>query len=110
MAVDTVTAGSAIAAIGALGVAAFGLVDVFKTLPNGGLSNAGYHFIEQALQAFFCGQSRTTAKGDVKRLFDTLHGSWINGTVLTVSRISKTLAPTIQTGRRAVIQIRVGAE
>ena len=55
MAFDPVTAGSAIAAIGAVGVAAVGLVDAFKTLPNGGLSNAGYHFIERALQAFFCG-------------------------------------------------------
>lgn len=76
---DTVTIGYAIAAIGALGTAAFGLVDAFKLLPGGGISNAGYKFIEAAMRQFFPNQTRAASTGDVKRLFDTLHGNWING-------------------------------
>ncbi len=76
---DTVTIGYAIAAIGALGTAAFGLVDAFKLLPGGGVSHAGYKFIEAAVRQFFPNQKRRSATGDVKRLFDALHGNWING-------------------------------
>lgn len=79
MAFDTAGVGSAILAIGALGTAAFGLVDALKALPDGGISNAGYVFIEQALQSFFSGQTRKAATGDMKRLYDVLHGNWING-------------------------------
>ena len=82
MAFDTVSVGSAIAAIGGLGTAAFGLVDALKALPGGGISNAGYAFIERAVQPFLGYQTRKVATGDVKNLFDTLHGNWINGTPL----------------------------
>jgi hypothetical protein len=67
-------------------------VDALKTLPNGGISNAGYAFIEQALQSLFTGQTRIAASGDMKRLFDTLHGNWINGTpVADQKAIAKSL-------------------
>jgi hypothetical protein len=92
MAFDTVSVGSAIVAIGALGTAAFGLVDAMKTLPSGGISNAGYAFIERAVQSFFSGQRRNAATGDMRRLFDTLHGNWINGTPLADQKaIAKSL-------------------
>jgi hypothetical protein len=73
------TSGSTVAAIGALGTAAFGIVDGLKTLPVVGISNSGYAFIQRGVQDFFAGATRRTAKGDLKILFDTLHGNWING-------------------------------
>lgn len=76
---DTVSVGYAIAAIGALGTAAFGLVDALKLLPGGGISHSGYKFIAAAVRQFFPHQTRGNASRDVKRVFDTLHGNWING-------------------------------
>jgi hypothetical protein len=77
--IDTVAIGYAIAAIGALGTAAYGLVDVLKFGRDGGPSNAGYSFIEAAVAQFFPGETRAKASGSLKRLFDALHGNWING-------------------------------
>jgi len=93
MSLDLSNIGTTIAAIGALGTAAFGLVDALKTLPNGGISNQGYVFIQQAVQVLFGSQtSRATATGDLKRLFDTLHGNWINGVALADQKaIAKSL-------------------
>ena len=92
MAFDPVNIGAATAAIGALGTASFALVDALKTLPSGGISNTGYSFIEKAVQAFFNGQTRKSASGDIKRLFDTLHGNWINGTAIADQKaIAKSL-------------------
>lgn len=92
MNLDPASLGAIIAAIGALGTAAFGLVDALKTLPGGGISNTGYVFIEKAVQSFFSGQTRKGATGDMKRLFDTLHGNWINGTALADQKaIAKSL-------------------
>jgi hypothetical protein len=83
---------AAIAAIGALGTAAFGLVDAFKTLPNGGISDSGYEFIQGAVQVFFGDQTRKTAAGDLKLLLDALHGNWINGRALADQKaIAKSL-------------------
>lgn len=88
----TANLGSVIVAIGALGTASFGLVDVLKTLPNGGISHAGWSFIETAVGSLFAGQRRAGASGDVQRLFDTLHGNWINGTALADQKaIAKSL-------------------
>lgn len=92
MTFDAVNLGAAITAIGVLGTASFGLVDALKTLPGGGISNTGYVFIETAVQSFFSGQTRKAATGDIKRLFDTLHGNWINGTALADQKaIAKSL-------------------
>jgi hypothetical protein len=71
--------GTTAAAIGSLGTASFAIVDALKTLPIVGVSNAGYAFIQRAVEAFFEGQTRHNANGDVKIIFDTLHGNWING-------------------------------
>ena len=38
-----------IGAVGALGTAAFGLVDSFKALPGGGISLCGFRFIRQTV-------------------------------------------------------------
>jgi hypothetical protein len=92
MSLDAASIGTAIATIGALGTAAFGLVDALKTLPGGGISNSGYPLIEGALQVLFGNQTRKTATGDVKRLFDTLHGNWVNGVALADQKaIAKSL-------------------
>ena len=92
MGFDPVHVGAAIAAIGALGTAAFGLVDSLKTLPSGGVSNAGYLSIEKAISVLFGNIRRRTATGDLKRLLDTLHGNWINGTALADQKaIAKSL-------------------
>jgi hypothetical protein len=83
---------STIAAIGALGTAAFGVVDSLKTLPVVGISNSGYAFIQRGVQDFFAGATRRTAKGDLKILFDTLHGNWVNGRELNDQKaIAKSL-------------------
>jgi len=79
MGLQDFTTGTTAAAIGALGTASFAIVDALKTLPVIGVSNAGYAFIQRAIQAFFAGQTRHNATGDVKIIFDTLHGNWING-------------------------------
>lgn len=41
--------GKEVVAIGALGTAAFGLVDSFKALPGGGISRSGFKFIRAAI-------------------------------------------------------------
>jgi hypothetical protein len=71
-----------ITTIGSLGVAAFSLVDALKTLPDGGISHVGFPSIEQALRPLCGGQGRGSTDSSLKRLFDTLHGNWINGMAL----------------------------
>jgi hypothetical protein len=86
------TSGSTVAAIGALGTASFGIVDGLKTLPVVGISNSGYAFIQRGIQDFFPEAKRKTARGDLKLLFDTLHGNWINGRELNDQKaIAKSL-------------------
>ncbi|WP_225547358.1 hypothetical protein [Chromobacterium violaceum] len=67
--------GAAITAIGALGTSAAGLVDAFKVLPKGGVSNFGYRFIHDAIKPFIADSNITAAT----ILLDTLHANWING-------------------------------
>lgn len=72
---------AAIGAVGALGTAAFGLVDTFKMLPGGGISLAGFKFIRDAI---------TPLTPDVPQFSGTelsrdsilyaLKSQWINGT------------------------------
>jgi hypothetical protein len=116
------TSGSTVAAIGALGTASFGIVDGLKTLPVVGVSNSGYAFIQRGVQHFFAGQTRRNALGDLKILFDTLHGNWINGRELNDQKaIAKSLIKlrldtktAVQfanaTGVDAQILTRVGAK
>ena len=92
MDLQTFTKGTTAAAIGALGTASFAIVDGLKTLPVVGVSNAGYAFIQRAIQTFFEGTTRRNATGNVKIIFDTLHGNWINGRELNDQKsIAKSL-------------------
>jgi hypothetical protein len=68
------------AGIGALGTAAFGLVDVLKALPGGGLSRVGFHYIRAAVGRLAppdpdLDRSCMSAQDLVR----SLHAHWING-------------------------------
>jgi hypothetical protein len=90
--------GTAILAIGALGTAAVGVVDACKTLPGGGISHVGFPDIERAVCPFVGGTSRRGATGGVRRMYDTLHGNWINGTPLADQKaIAKSLIKVLLT-------------
>ena len=79
--------GSTVGVIGALGTASFGLVDALKTLPGGGISDAGFAFIKRAVKVFFGDDKRGT-----EALQNTLHGNWVNGRELTDQKaIAKSL-------------------
>ena len=67
----------AIAAIGALGTAAYGLVDVTKVF-WGGISGAGFRYIKKALKPF---EPALSAAGGAE-WSKTLFAHWINGTSL----------------------------
>jgi hypothetical protein len=81
------TSVSAVGVIGALGTASFGLVDALKTLPGGGISDAGFAFVKRAVATFF-GED----KDGTRSLLGTLHGNWVNGRELTDQKaIAKSL-------------------
>jgi len=74
-----------IAAIGALGLAAFALVDATKLLKSGGMSNSGFDVIQSAVLLFLpqtappmAGMS-STAKPLESAILHMLHAHWING-------------------------------
>ena len=66
----------AISAIGALGTAAFALVDAFKTLPYGGPSYIGYWKIERVLEGFATVLERALPEGEWR---GAIRAHWING-------------------------------
>lgn len=69
-----------IAAIGALGTAAFGLVDSFKALPGGGISRSGFKFIRAAIVKL-TPPVASLEKTELSRdsILYTLLSQWING-------------------------------
>jgi len=70
-----------IAAIGALGTAAFGLVDAFKMLPGGGISRAGFKFIRQTILKLSPPVASLDGSGlSLDSMQFTLLSQWINGT------------------------------
>jgi hypothetical protein len=78
-----------ISAVGALGTAAFGLVDSFKVLPGGGLSRAGFKFIRQAIIKL----TPTVPSLDGTELsrdsvLYTLVSQWINGAATTADQVN----------------------
>ena len=85
MAVDTTITltnlSAAIAAVGALGTAAFGLVDTFKMLPGGGLSRVGFKFVRESVLKLAPEVTALdgTALGRDSLLY-ALQSQWINGT------------------------------
>jgi hypothetical protein len=86
--------GTIVTAIGGLGTAAFGLVDATKLGPSGGVSNAGFGFIADAVRKLIPGAIRTksSVSTDADDLLDVLHGNWINGKSLADQKaIAKSL-------------------
>jgi hypothetical protein len=72
--------GKEIVAIGALGTAAFGLVDSFKSLPGGGISRSGFKFIRAAivqLTPLVPSLEKTELSRD--SILYALLSQWING-------------------------------
>jgi hypothetical protein len=82
-----------IAAVGALGTAAFGLVDTFKVLPGGGISRAGFKFISQAVLKLAPQVPSLNETGlSLDSLLYTLQSQWINGTATSDQiKIAKSL-------------------
>jgi len=73
-----------ITAVGALGTAAFGLVDTLKVLPGGGVSRAGFKFIKATvlkLAPKVPSLDETGLSSDA--VLYTLQSQWINGTATT---------------------------
>jgi hypothetical protein len=72
---------AAVIAIGALGTAAFGLVDALKALPGGGISRAGFKFIRQVIETLAPSVPSLEASGlGRESMLHTLLSQWINGT------------------------------
>jgi hypothetical protein len=69
-----------IAAIGALGTAAFGLVDSLKALPGGGISRSGFKFIRASIVKL-TPPVASLEKTELSRdsILYTLLSQWING-------------------------------
>ncbi len=109
---DSAHLGTAITAIGALGTAAAGVVDLFKTFPGGGISHAGFGFIEEVVRPFVDNTKRSQARGGALHLYDALHGNWINGTPLADQQaIAKSLIKVRLTAKNAdVFVAAVGAD
>lgn len=80
MAITLTNVTALIAAVGALGTAAFGLVDAFKTLPGGGLSRAGFKFVRRVILALAPEAPAFEGTGlSRESLLYTLQSQWING-------------------------------
>jgi len=77
---DISSLGTEIVAVGALGTAAFGLVDSFKALPGGGISRSGFKFIRDAITKLtpdVAALEKTELSQ--KAILYTLRSQWING-------------------------------
>jgi len=69
-----------IAAVGALGTAAFGLVDSLKALPGGGISRCGFKHIRNAIEKLTPPvPALENTELSRKAILDTLLSQWING-------------------------------
>lgn len=77
--------GEAVAAIGALGLASFALVDATKVGAKGGVSNSGFVFLELAVQQLLPDDKRSDGSAGLtspRMLLDILHANWIGGMAL----------------------------
>ena len=87
--------GTLVVSIGALGTAAFGLVDATKIGRKGGISHAGFNLIEGAVERFFPttpAEGSSSPSGVAINILGVLHGNWINGTALADQKsIAKSL-------------------
>jgi hypothetical protein len=84
----------AITAVGALGTAAFGLVDASKLLP-GLVPSSGFAFIRKLVTQLAPPSVGTVPRGSalaVPAITDTLHANWVNGMALADQKsVAKTL-------------------
>lgn len=67
----------AVTAVGALGTAAFALVDSLKQLPRGGISTLGFAYIQKGIAPLLPADGASVI-GQTGGL-ETLHSNWING-------------------------------
>ena len=69
-----------IVAVGALGTAAFGLVDSFKVLPGGGISKCGFKHIREAIEKLTPSvDALNGTELSRENILKTLQSQWING-------------------------------
>lgn len=82
--------GKIVTAIGALGTAAYGLVDATKTLYGGGVNRFGFSKIKAVVESLTPG---TPPQGlSQEKIIETLKSNWFNGTALSGQKaIAKTL-------------------
>lgn len=84
----------AITTVGALGTAAFGLVDASKLLP-GLIPSSGFAFIRKLVAQLAPASDGTVPRGSaltVTAITDTLHANWVNGMALAEQKsVAKTL-------------------
>src|ERR1700730_18816007 len=73
-----------IAAAGALGTAAFGLVDASKAF-WGGMSNPGFGYIRKAVETLLATAGGATAFGRPE-IMATLRANWLNGVPQAVQK------------------------
>ena len=81
-----------ILAVGALGTAAFAIVDASKAF-WGGISNSGFGKIRRVIERFFSGAADDAANPlSLESVLATLRANWLNGTALADQKaIAKTL-------------------
>lgn len=66
--------------VGALGTAAFGLVDALKALPGGGISRAGFKFVRRVIVTMAPAVPALETSGlSQASIVNTLESQWING-------------------------------
>jgi len=68
-------------AVGALGTAAFGLVDAFKVLPGGGVSYFGFGFVREVIDQLVAEEVKTGLGR--KKIRESLKSQWINGAAIS---------------------------
>jgi hypothetical protein len=94
MTISELTVTNAIAALGALGTASFGLVDATKAA-WGGISHIGVGDIKKAIKPLFGTETSSTNKANpltYASVLDNLRANWMNGTGLADQKaIAKTL-------------------
>ena len=75
-----------ILAVGALGTAAFGLVDAFKALPGGGVSHFGFGFVSKAIKELLPDGTTTGISRD--KILESLKSQWINGSASVTDQVN----------------------
>ncbi len=75
-----------ILAVGALGTAAFGLVDAFKAVPGGGVSRFGFGFVSKVIKELLPDGTTTGMSRD--KILESLKSQWINGSASVSDQVN----------------------